>query len=158
MTELHPTISFLGSNPDSEPEGLTKRDFEVLAAFRKIRVFLYFSEEQARQQGLAPQQDQLLLTIQGRPGRCWTDLEEISDFLHLKNHSVVDLVNRADAMGLERRQPCDNDHRVTEFYLTAYGHQVLDSLTRAHRRELLALSREIHSLLDAMDSREDLTE
>lgn len=35
MTELHPTISSLGTNPDSEPEVLTKHDFEVLAAFRK---------------------------------------------------------------------------------------------------------------------------
>lgn len=83
---------------------------------------------------------------------------ELSDFLHLKNHSMVGLVNRTEAMGLVRRQPCDNDHRVTEIYLTAYGHQVLDSLTRAHRCELLALSREIHSLLDALDGREDLTE
>lgn len=131
---------------------LTKHDFEVLAVFRKeIRAFLYFSEEQARQQGLTPQQHQLLLAIQGTPGRSWATVGELSDFLQLRNHSVVGLVNRAEAMGLVRRQPSLNDHRATEIHLTAHGRDVLESLTRAHRRELLALSGEIHALLDALD-------
>lgn len=92
------------------------------------------------------------------PGRDGITVGERSVFLPLKNHSVVGLVNRAATMGLVRRQPGANDHRVTEIYLTAHGHQVLDSLTRAHRREILALSQEIYSLLDALDGREDLPE
>ena len=157
--ELHPTISsrYSGPSGESETEVLTKHDFELLATFRKkIRIFLSFSEEQARQQGLTPQQHQLLLAIQGMPGRSWATVGELSDFLQLKNHSVVGLVNRAEAMGLVQRQPCITDHRVTEIHLTAYGHQVLDSLTRAHRRELLALSQEIHELLDALDDGADM--
>lgn len=141
-----------GSRMQSESEALTKHDFEVLAAFRKeIRAFLYFSEEQARQQGLTPQQHQLLLAIQGMPWRSWATIGELSDFLQLKNHSVVGLVNRAEAMGLVQRQPGPHDHRITEIHLTANGQGVLASLTRAHREELLALSHEIHALLDALD-------
>ncbi|NMP23257.1 MarR family winged helix-turn-helix transcriptional regulator [Sulfobacillus harzensis] len=141
-----------GHRLDQNPEALTKRDFEVLASFRKqLRAFLYFSEEEARRQDLTPQQHQLLLAIQGTPGRAWATVGELSDFLQLKNHSVVGLINRAELMGLVQRQQSVQDHRVTEIHLTAHGREVLDHLSLAHRRELLALSRAIQALSGALE-------
>ena len=127
---------------------LTKRDYEVLAYFRRrLRGFLYFSEKQARREGLTPQQHQLLLAIQGTPGREWATVGELSEFLQLKNHSVVGLINRAESLGLVRRHESLGDHRITEIHLTPHGEEVLANLTIAHRRELVRLSREMHALL-----------
>ena len=140
---------------DGEPRALTKRDYEILASFRKrLRAFLHFSEAEARRQGLTPQQHQLLMAVQGARGPAWTTVGSLSDFLQLKQHSVVGLVNRAAIMGLVRRQASIDDHRVTEIHLTRQGREVLDQLTMAHRQELLALSEEIHALSEALQGEE----
>ena len=47
---------------------LSDRDYRALARFRHaLRIFLHFSEEAARAEGLTPSQHQLLLAIRGHP-------------------------------------------------------------------------------------------
>ncbi len=145
----------LSRRVDGEPPTLTKRDYEILASFRKrLRAFLHFSEAEARRQGLTPQQHRLLLAVQGARGATWTTVGSLSDFLQLKQHSVVGLINRATIMELVRRQASIDDHRVTEIHLTRQGREVLDQFIMAHRQELLALSQEIHELSDALQADE----
>ena len=49
-------------------EDLSSQDYAALGELRyRIRRFLHFSEEAARQEELEPQQHQLLLTIKGLP-------------------------------------------------------------------------------------------
>jgi hypothetical protein len=58
---------------NSAVERLTKADYELLAAFRyALRKFLGFSENAAIKNGLSPQQYQVLLAIEGFPGRNWS--------------------------------------------------------------------------------------
>ncbi|MGW2200107.1 MarR family winged helix-turn-helix transcriptional regulator, partial [Streptosporangium sp. NPDC001682] len=118
-------------------EPLTKRDFEVLARFRfEIRRYLRFSEETARRNGLTPQQYQLMLALKGFPGRGWATVRELADSLQLRHHSVVELVNRAQAQGLVERSAHPSDGRAVRVSLTPEGEQVLTRLSALHRDEL----------------------
>ncbi|MFD7660186.1 MarR family winged helix-turn-helix transcriptional regulator [Actinosynnema sp. NPDC059797] len=121
--------------PGSEP--LTKQDFEALARFRfGIRRYLRFSEETVRGHGLTPQQYQLLLALKGFPEREWATVRELAERLQLRHHSVVELVNRAQAQDLVRRAPDPSDARVVRVELTDHGQQVLTRLSTLHRDEL----------------------
>ena len=116
---------------------LSKRDFEALAEFRfGIRRYLRFSEETVRRAGLTPQQYQLLLALKGFPGRDWATVREVADRLQLRHHSVVELINRAQAEGLVERAADPDDGRVVRVLLTPRGEQVLARLSELHRDEL----------------------
>jgi DNA-binding MarR family transcriptional regulator len=118
-------------------EPLTKQDFEALARFRfGIRRYLRFSEETVRQHGVTPQQYQLLLAIKGFPGRDWAVVRELADRLQLRHHSVVELVNRAQAQGLVHRTTDPDDARAVRVVLTDQGEQLLGRLSALHRDEL----------------------
>ena len=118
-------------------EPLTKQDFEALARFRfGIRRYLRFSEETVRQHGVTPQQYQLLLAIKGFPGRDWALVRELADRLQLRHHSVVELVNRAQAQGLVHRTADPDDARAVRVVLTDQGEQLLGRLSALHRDEL----------------------
>jgi DNA-binding MarR family transcriptional regulator len=118
-------------------EPLTKQDFEALARFRfGIRRYLRFSEETVRRHGVTPQQYQLLLAIKGFPGRDWAVVRELADRLQLRHHSVVELVNRAQAQGLVHRTPDPDDARAVRVVLTDRGEHLLDRLSALHRDEL----------------------
>ena len=119
------------------PEALTKHDFEALARFRfGIRRYLRFSEETVRRHGVTPQQYQLLLAIKGFPGRDWAVVRELADRLQLRHHSVVELVNRAQAQGLVYRAADPDDARAVRVVLTDQGEHLLGRLSALHRDEL----------------------
>ena len=116
---------------------LTKQDFEALARFRfGIRRYLRFSEETVRRHGLTPQQYQLLLALKGFPGRDWATVRELADRLQLRHHSVVELINRAQAQGLVARAAHPDDARAVRVVLTEDGEQILARLSALHRDEL----------------------
>ncbi len=122
---------------DEEAVPLTKQDFEALARFRfAIRSYLRFSEETVRSRGLTPQQYQLLLALKGFPGREWASVRELAGCLHVRHHSVVELVNRAQGQGLVERSADPDDARVVRVLLTAKGEEVLARLSAMHRDEL----------------------
>ena len=119
------------------PAPLTKRDFEALAQFRfGIRRYLRFSEETVRRDGLTPQQYQLLLALKGFPGRDWATVGEVAERLQLRHHSVVELVNRAQAEDLVERGADPDDKRLVRVLLTGRGERVLARLAALHREEL----------------------
>jgi DNA-binding MarR family transcriptional regulator len=118
-------------------EPLTKQNFEALARFRfGIRRYLRFSEETVRQHGVTPQQYQLMLAIKGFPGRDWAVVRELADRLQLRHHSVVELVDRAQAQGLVHRTTDPDDARAVRVVLTDEGERLLDRLSALHRDEL----------------------
>jgi DNA-binding MarR family transcriptional regulator len=136
----------MGSAPDADPpdggpddvtEPLTKADFEALARFRfGIRRYLRFSEVTVRRHGVTPQQYQLMLALKGFPGRDWAVVRELAERLQLRHHSVVELVDRTQALGLVRRGPDPDDARAVRVGLTAPGEQLLGRLSALHRDEL----------------------
>lgn len=116
---------------------LTKRDFEALARFRfGIRRYLRFSEETVRSQGVTPQHYQLMLALKGFPGRDWATVRELAERLQLRHHSVVELVDRAQAQGLVERAPHPEDARAVRVQLSGDGERLLGRLSALHRDEL----------------------
>jgi DNA-binding MarR family transcriptional regulator len=111
-----------------------------LASFRyTLRRFLRFSEAAARDCGITPQQQQLLLGIAGfrQPGRA--TLSDLAEFLQERHNSVVGLVERAEQRGLVRKRPSKRDGRAVLVSLTPEGRKLLNRLTRLHQQELMRI-------------------
>jgi len=116
---------------------MSKSDFETLARFRhQLRRFLRFREEVTHRHGVTPLQYQLMLQIQGYPGRRWATVAELAERLQAQHHGVVSLVSRSEAAGWVRRVASRDDRRRVEVHLTAKGRACLERLARLHREEL----------------------
>ncbi|MEV1245474.1 MarR family winged helix-turn-helix transcriptional regulator [Nonomuraea sp. NPDC050022] len=140
----------------TQPEPLTKQDFEALARFRfGIRTYLRFSEEAVRAAGLTPQQYQLLLALKGFPGRDWASVRELADRLLLRHHSVVELISRAHKQGLVHRGAHPSDGRAVRVMLTPEGERVMARLGELHRDELRRMNTAILPPVWDSDSQPD---
>ncbi len=132
----------------------TQSDVRNLARFRyAIRRFLRFSEEAAREAGLTPQQHQLLLGVAGFTGKGWATVSELADFLQVRHHSVVGLIDRAEGLGLVRRDVNEDDRREVHVSLTAEGTRKLRGLATLHHRELNGMRRSFDLLYLEGDSK-----
>jgi DNA-binding MarR family transcriptional regulator len=126
---------------DDERPQLTREDFEHLLAFRtSLRRFQRWSEDQAKAAGLTHVQHQLLVAIKGHPGSEPPTVGDLADYLLLRHHSAVELVDRAVAAGLARRVTDARDGRVARVRLTAKGDRILMQLTPSHLVELHSLA------------------
>ena len=127
----------MNPHPSGESRALTKQEFEALARFRfGIRRYLRFSEETVRRHGVPPQQYQLMLALKGFPGRDWAVVRELAERLQLRHHSVVELIDRAQAQGLVERTADPDDARAVRVVLTEKGEELLGRLSALHRDEL----------------------
>ena len=125
----------------TDVDRLTSEDYENLLAFRTgLRRFLRWSEARAREVGLTPAQHQLLLAIKGHPGTDPPTVGDLAEYLLLRPHSTVELIDRAEAAGLVERWGDDGDGRITRVRLTADGADRLDRLAVAHLDELHRLA------------------
>lgn len=117
---------------------LSNEDFARLLTFRDgLRRFLNWSETQARAAGVTPAQHQLLLAVRGHGSS--PKIGDLVDHLMLRHHSVVELVDRAEAAGLVRRVTDTDDHRMVHVELRPKGLRVLEKLSAAHLEELSRL-------------------
>jgi len=108
-----------------------------LARFRyRLRLFLRFSERAARQEGITPQQHQLLLGVAGFTGEGSATISELAEFLQERHNAVVGLVERAVKRGLVTKRVIAWDHRFVRVQLTPRGEAILDRLSELHRKEL----------------------
>jgi DNA-binding MarR family transcriptional regulator len=127
---------------------ISQSDIRNLARFRyAIRRLLHTSEEAARKAGLTPQHHQLLLGVAGFTGKHWATISDLAEFLQVRHHSVVGLVDRAAATGLVRREANPVDRREVRVSLTRDGLRKLRLLSSLHRRELNGMRRSL-DLLD----------
>jgi DNA-binding MarR family transcriptional regulator len=111
-----------------------------------LRRFLRWSEEQAQREGLTGPQHQLLLAVRGHDDRRGPTIGEVADYLALKHHSAVGLVDRTVAAGLVSRRADPADHRVVRLRLTAKGSRRLASLSAVHLEELRRLAPELQTI------------
>jgi len=126
----------------------TRQDFEHLLAFRSsLRRFERWSDAQARAAGLTHVQHQLLVAVKGHPSRQPPTVRELADYLLLRHHSTVELVDRAQAAGIVRRVPDASDGRLVRIQLTPRGEEMLNELTPAHLVELHALAAVLDELV-----------
>ena len=130
---------------------LTGKDYQALAQFRHaLRLFLAFSEEAAAEAGLTPAQHQALLAIKGMPGTGHVSVGDLAQWLGVRHHSCVGLVDRLELLGLIRKRTDPADKRRIFLNLTARAERKLAALSAAHRDELRRRAGALVSLLAAI--------
>jgi DNA-binding MarR family transcriptional regulator len=140
------------ASPEGQPVPLDR--IVAVADFQAaLRRFLRHSERIANNHGLTPQRYLLLLMIKGAADRSERlSVGEAAQRLQLGDNSATELINRAEGIGLLRRERSASDARVVHLRLTDEGerrlsgalqeldadrHQLeeaLRSLTRSFRR------------------------
>ena len=123
-------------------ETLEDADFQRQAEFRyAIRRFSRFSEDQAREAGITPQQHLLLLTVRGHQHYPQVTIKDVAERLQVRHHSASLLIDRSIARGLLVKSEDAADKRKAIVTLTPEGQSLLDQITRANRRVLRMLMR-----------------
>jgi DNA-binding MarR family transcriptional regulator len=131
---------------------LTAEQYRRLLDLRTgIRRFLHWSEQQAGEVGLTGAQHQLLLAIRGHGDRRGPTVGDVADYLLLRHHSAVGLVDRAEAAGLVSRQTDRGDQRVVRLKLTALGARRLRQLSQLHLEELDRLGPRLRALWSGLE-------
>src|SRR5690242_19990855 len=125
---------------------LTLKEYRALAAIRRgMRQFLDFSAGAAESAGLTPAQHQALLAIKGMPGP--VTVGTLADWLGVRPHSAVGLVNRLVALKLVARTMDLKDRRRVKLRLTRQADARLAILSQIHRAELRRFSAALRPLL-----------
>lgn len=130
---------------------ITHAEYQALAEFRyRLRRFLHFSEQAAREAGLEPQQHQLLLALRGFPDDQPVTIGDLADRLLLHHHSTVELIDRSARQGFVERQRDDADRRRVIIRLTPAGAAILRDLSVHHRSELRTTGPALAAALTAL--------
>ncbi|MGH9060751.1 MAG: MarR family winged helix-turn-helix transcriptional regulator, partial [Acidimicrobiales bacterium] len=109
---------------------LSDADYRRLLTVRTgLRSFFRWSERQAALAGLTPAQHELLLAVRGHDDPRGPTISDLASHLLLRHHSVVGLVDRADARGLVVREGEPEDHRVVRVRLSREGERSLEALS-----------------------------
>ena len=138
----------------ANPDEVVKQRLEALSEFRfRLRSFLRFSEDAARDAGITVLQYQVLLHTQGFRGREWASVSEIAERLQAQPHGVVALVSRCEEAGLVRRKASTVDRRLVEVHLLPKGRKLLGKLATAHADELSELAEAVR-LADGLQGTE----
>jgi DNA-binding MarR family transcriptional regulator len=112
-------------------------DYEALFQFRyRLRMFLAFSDANAHNAGLTSQQYQALLAIKGRSGQKPVAVGELAQFLLIKHHTAVELVDRMVKLGLLQRATDANDNRRALVTVTKKGFSRLQKVAAINFRHL----------------------
>ncbi len=131
-------------------KNLTDGDYARLANFRyALRRFLEFSAGAAKGEGLTPRQHQAMLVIRGSEG-ARASVGRLAERLCLKPNTAAELAKRLEAGGWITRTPDEADRRVVVLELTSSAEEILERLSRAHRRELRQIGPEIAALFQSL--------
>ena len=114
-----------------------------------LRQFLAFSEAEALDAGLSPQQHQALLAIKGAEGP--TTIGDLAERLAIRHNSAVGLADRLERLHLLARQTDPADGRRVTLALTGDAEKLLAGLTAAHRDELRRLTPLLKPLLNKLE-------
>ena len=127
--------------------------FRQLAEFRyRIRQFLHFSEEAAREIGIEPQHHQLLLAVKGLPDGTRPTVTSLSARLGLRHNSTVELIDRMVERGVIERKQSEYDRREVLVELTPLGEGLLQRLSVLHWEELQHSGPALSEALQAIGS------
>lgn len=116
-------------------------DVIAVAGFRaRLRHFIRQTERAVARHGLTPQRYLLLLMIKGAPdGTERSTVTDLTRRLELAQHTVTELVARAEQAGLVRREASRRDRRVTHLMLTPKGERKLAASFRDLETDRTAL-------------------
>jgi DNA-binding MarR family transcriptional regulator len=131
---------------------ISDEDYRALAAFRHaLRRFLAFSEEAAREVGLAPQQHQALLAIKGHAAGADVTVGDIAEHLLIRHNSAVELVNRLVRSKLVRKTAAKDDKRRVIVELTPRAETLLRNLSAIHLTELKRSAATLADMVQRLD-------
>lgn len=131
---------------------MSAADYHRLLELRTgLRRFLKWSADRARESGLTPAQHQLLLAIKGHRGAGGPTVSDAADYLQLRHHSTVELIDRAEQAGLTRRVTDPDDARLVRLQITDQGQTRLDELSTQHLQELDRLAAHMSRLWVGLD-------
>jgi DNA-binding MarR family transcriptional regulator len=134
----------------------TDDDYRRLLELRTgLRRFLRWSERQAEAAGLTPAQHQLLLAIRGHSDPRGPTVGDVADYLLLRHHSAVGLVDRAEGAGLLTRSQDPDNLSAVRLRLTDEGSRQLESLSELHLEELAHLAPTMEALWEALERNSD---
>ena len=120
---------------------LTHEDYANLLRFRtELRRFESWSRDQAQKAGLTHAQHQLLLAVKGHADSEGPTIGEAAEYLNIRHHSAVGLVDRVERAGLLRRTQDAVDSRAVRLRLTELGEERIAQLTELHVVELKRLA------------------
>lgn len=120
---------------------LQDRDYRRLLAFRTtLRRFQRWSADEAGKVGLTSAQHQLLLAVRGHDDVRGPTIGQVADYLFVRHHSAVELVDRCVSAGLLVRRRDEEDQRVVRLAMTEEGRERLDALSVSHLEELRRLT------------------
>ncbi len=120
---------------------LSRREYASLLEFRSaLRRFERWSEDQARRVGLTSAQHQLLLAVKGHPDDRGPTIGQVADYLMVRHHSAVGLVDRGVEAGLVGRSRDAEDSRAVRLALTPLGEERIGQLSELHLIELNRLA------------------
>jgi DNA-binding MarR family transcriptional regulator len=121
----------------------------LVAEFRvALRRFGNEAERVARENGLTRRRYLLLLMIKGAPDLSErSTVTELAERLSLAQSSITELVARAEAAGLVRREPSSDDARVVHLSLTPEGERRFANAFRSLEAERDALREAIADLV-----------
>ena len=130
------------------PRPLTDAQFARLLEFRvALRQFLQWSELQAQMVGLTAAQHQLLVAVRGHRDPRGPTITDLANYLLVRHHSAIGLIDRVQALGLVERQRDPSDQRVVRITLTPAGHERVDALAASHLEELRHLAPALRALM-----------
>lgn len=86
------------------------------------------------------------MAIKGHPGDLPPAEGGLADYLLLRHHSTVELLDRAEAAGLVRRLPDAEAARVVRVMLTAKGDRLVTELTGSISASYTSLRRSLDEL------------
>lgn len=142
--------------PVTRPDPLTGDDFAMLFTFRRAMLqFTKWSEQRVRKAGLTPQQYLLLLAVRAWTGDAPPSVGDLAAELLIRPNSAIELVHRAEVLGLIARHRDPHDQRVVRVSVTPKARDLLDGLATAHLAELeraaetLSISEEFLTTLSA---------
>lgn len=143
------TARALGKSRQRARKTVRQADYERLAEFRYvIRRFLEFSQNKAKQAGLAPQRHQALLAIKGAPGGQPVTVGDLAERLCVRHHSAVELANRLCEAGLLSRSHDPSDQRRVLLTLTHRAEKCLADLSATHLEELDRIEPTLRRILE----------
>jgi DNA-binding MarR family transcriptional regulator len=136
------------------PEPIHDSDYARLLTVRTgLRRFERWSAEQAATHGLTTSQHQLLLAVRGHHDPHGPTIGEAADYLLIRHHSAVELVDRTEKAGLILRTRDAEDRRAVRLRLSPRGTRLLAALSSAHLEEIARLTPLFESFLDTLAER-----
>jgi len=124
-----------------------------MAEFRyQLRRFLNFSEMASERCGVGAQQYQLMQVIAAMPEGQDASITYLAERMVLRHNSAVELVDRAQRVGLVRRLTDAKDMRRSLVQLTPEGEAILQRLIAEHLSELPSRSEDLMEALLALQS------